>query len=98
MEPTPWNRLLVVKLVAPHGQKMHCFFWNLKVHHRVHNSPPLVTGALSPASSVRTFTHCSLKAQLNIIRLSIVLMHTYIPRKITARDFRLERRMVNKRL
>ena len=47
-------------------QKNDHILWNLKVHHRIHNSPPLACMP-SQINSVHTFPFCFFKIPINII-------------------------------
>jgi hypothetical protein len=38
---TPWCRILIEKLNVTQLVKKYPFLWNLRVHYRVHTSPPL---------------------------------------------------------
>jgi hypothetical protein len=40
---TPWGRVLERLRVAPVSQDISSALWNLNVHYRVHNSPPLAS-------------------------------------------------------
>jgi hypothetical protein len=66
-ELTPWCRILFEKLIVTHLVKKYpTFLWNLKVHHRVHKSPPL-DPILSQMNPVCPIYPCLPEVHFNVI-------------------------------